>query len=100
MKLLAACLVTMMLLTACTPWRKAYLSQVVNSATQDDVAKRLGPPTAMHKLDTGETVWQYRYYDSSVVGSRGNIVGGTDCIEYILSFDAQRILRSWTRQGC
>jgi len=95
MKLLAVCLGTMMLLTACA-WRATYLSEVVNSATQDNVAKKLGPPHATHKLDNGETVWQYRHYRSSYVEG----TGGSRCREYILTFDPQRILRSWTRQRC
>ena len=104
MKLPIVCLVVFLLLTACgtphMPWRAEYFSKVVNTAIQDDVAKRLGPPTATHKLDSGESVWQYRYYGSSVVGTGGNVVGGTDCTEYILTFDSQRVLRNWIRQQC
>ena len=100
MRFLAVCLATVLLFAACTPWRAKYCADAVNNATQDDVVKRLGPPTVTHKLDSGESVWQYRYYDSSVIGSGGNVVGGTDCIEYILTFDSQRVLRNWIRQRC
>ena len=101
MKLSAACLLALLLLAACgTPWRAKYFSEGINKLTQDDVVKRLGPPTATHNLNSGELVWQYRYYDSSVVGSGGNVVGETVCIGYILTFDRDQVLRNWVRQGC
>ena len=100
MRLIAVLFVAAMILVACTPWRAQYFAESLNKATQDDIVGRVGPPTTTHGLSNGGTVWQYRYYDSSVVGSRGNIVGGTDCIEYILTFDTARVLKNWVRQGC
>jgi hypothetical protein len=46
-------------LTACTPWRIAYLRDAVNRATQDEITTRLGPPHAARALTDGETVWRY-----------------------------------------
>jgi hypothetical protein len=76
-------------LTACTPWRMAYLRDSVNRATQDEIATRLGPPHAARALTNGETVWRYQSYQGDLL-----------CLEYILRFDPAGILRQWTRQGC
>ena len=76
-------------LTACTPWRMAYLRDSVNRATQDEITTRLGPPQAVRALTNGETVWRYQSYQGDLL-----------CLEYILRFDVAGILREWTRQGC
>jgi hypothetical protein len=76
-------------LTACTPWRMAYLRDSVNRATQDEITTRLGPPHAARELMNGETVWRYQSYQGDLL-----------CLEYILRFDRAGILRQWTRQGC
>jgi hypothetical protein len=94
------------LVLACTPWRTQYLADEVNKATQDDVAKRLGAPNATQVLGNGETVWTYRYdkeaKDESAIHIELSISlsGKPKCVEYILTFDQQRILRNWTRHGC
>jgi hypothetical protein len=76
-------------LTACTPWRIAYLRDSVNRATQDEITTRLGPPHATRALANGETVWRYQSYQGDLL-----------CLEYILRFDQAGILRQWARQGC
>jgi hypothetical protein len=76
-------------LTACTPWRIAYLRDSVNRATQDEITTRLGPPHAARALTNGEMVWRYQSYQGDLL-----------CLEYILRFDPAGILRQWTRQGC
>ncbi len=76
-------------LTACTPWRIAYLRDAVNRATQDEITTQLGPPHAARALTNGETVWRYQSYQGDLL-----------CLEYILRFDPAGILRQWTRQGC
>jgi hypothetical protein len=76
-------------LTACTPWRMAYLRDSVNRATQDEITTQLGPPHAARALTSGETVWRYQSYQGDLL-----------CLEYILRFDQAGILRQWTRQGC
>jgi hypothetical protein len=76
-------------LTACTPWRMAYLRDSVNRATQDEITTRLGPPHAARALTNGETVWRYQSYQGDLL-----------CLEYILRFDQAGVLRQWTRQGC
>jgi hypothetical protein len=76
-------------LTACTPWRMAYLRDAVDRATQDEITTRLGPPHAARALTNGETVWRYQSYQGDLL-----------CLEYILRFDQAGVLRQWTRQGC
>ncbi len=82
---------------ACTPARVAYLEESVNTATQDDVRKQLGPP-ASSKEEAGQTVWIYRY-ETGPEYSYGRSVIRPDCQE-ILTFDKQGILRGWTRLDC
>jgi hypothetical protein len=76
-------------LTACMPWRMAYLQDTVNRATQDEITTRLGPPHAARAHTNGEMVWRYQSYQGDLL-----------CLAYILRFDPAGILRQWTRQGC
>jgi hypothetical protein len=76
-------------LTACTPGRMAYLREAVDRASQDEIARKLGPPQAARELTTGGTVWRYESYQGDLL-----------CLEYILQFDQGGILRQWTRQSC
>ena len=94
MRWLGILLVTGVLVSACilTPWRVNYLTEATGHATQDDVAQSLGPPHLTQTLDSGQIVWLYKY--------PGAIGGDSYCRQYILTFDTQRILRSWVRQNC
>lgn len=85
-------------LLACTPERVQYLEKSVNVASQDDVARRLGPPTSSKQASDGTSVWVYRY-ETGPEYSYGRSVSRPDCQE-ILTFDKQKILREWTRQSC
>jgi hypothetical protein len=76
-------------LSACTPWRIAYLRDAVHRATQDEITTRLGPPHAARTLTNGETVWRYQSYQGDLL-----------CLEYLLRFDEAGVLRQWSRQGC
>lgn len=81
-------------LEACTPWRVTYLEESVGKASQDDVAKRLGPPHLERSLVDGSIVWTYQHRSAVVEGTGGK------CIQYVLVFDKSTILHNWTRQGC
>ena len=85
-------IIVVLTVTACTPWRKAYLESVKGQATQDEITQKLGPPRITRTLDSGGQVWLYRYEGVDQYGS--------DCTEYILTFDTSKILRSHVRQGC
>ncbi|MGH7205666.1 MAG: hypothetical protein ACREI2_05595 [Nitrospiraceae bacterium] len=61
----------------------------------------MGSPNLTKSRDGSDSVWTYRYeVSSSFVGRRGDMIGGSRCIEYVLTFDAQQILRNWVRQPC
>ena len=58
-------------------------------ATQDEVAKYLGPPHLTRELSTGGAVWLYGFtYPSGSIG----------CATYVLTFDRESVLRSWQWQ--
>jgi len=59
----------MLTLMSCATWPDAYLKTAVNHATQDAVAKDLGPPHLSRDLSTGEAVWLYGFTNTSGVYS-------------------------------
>jgi hypothetical protein len=90
-----------LVLGACLPSQWEYLIEAADRATQDEVRKRMGPPSLTKDMPDGDSVWAYRYeVRSSLVGRRGDMVGGSPCMEYVLTFDAQEILRHWVRRPC
>ncbi|MGH8070864.1 MAG: hypothetical protein ACRERE_37660 [Candidatus Entotheonellia bacterium] len=95
-------------LAACASWQAKYLKEVANQATMQEVENHLGRPHSTWDLHTGETLWTYQ----SGVPSGGDTGGVTivgpgwvvgrrsDCTEYVLLFDQQKILRAWMGQPC
>ena len=79
----------MLILTSCASWPETYLKTATNHATHDEVTEYLGPPHLSRELSTGEAVWLYGFtYPSGSIG----------CTAYILTFDREKILRSWQWQ--
>jgi hypothetical protein len=74
--------------TSCAGWRETYLETGLNQATQDSVVKEFGPPHLSRELTTGESVWSYGFND------------GVGCTVYILTFDRDKVLRTWQWQRC
>ncbi|TAJ24977.1 MAG: hypothetical protein EPO64_08760 [Nitrospirae bacterium] len=90
-----------LLLTACLPWQWDYLNEATGRVTQKDVKERFGAPLRTKALENEGSLWVYRYeVRSSLVGMRGDMVGGAPCIEYLLTFDGKNVLTYWTRQPC
>lgn len=90
-----------LLLAACLPWQWDYLGEVTGRATQKDVKERFGAPLQTKALENEGSLWVYRYeVRSSLVGMRGDMVAGSPCIEYLLTFDSRKVLVYWTRQPC
>jgi hypothetical protein len=95
-------------LTACAAWRAKYLKEAANHAAMDEVEKHLGRPHSTWDLRTGESLWTYQSGVPSGTDSAGITVVGpgwvigrrSDCTEYVLLFDQQKILRAWVRQPC
>ena len=84
------------LLISCTPERQLLLEEEVDHATQEQVVAGFGSPFYVGRLRDGREVWTYR--ESGAGYSRELGVGF--CREYVLTFDAQGILRRWERQAC
>lgn len=110
-------------LAACGgPWRDIYFKQGVDRLTQDEVREKLGPPhTAKTPALGGDSIWTYRVpmgdkelesIASPGLGSATESVGallskGADapkptlyCYRYILTFNEQKVLKSWKREEC
>ena len=86
----------MTLLLSCTPERQLLLEEEVDHATQEQIVERFGSPPYMGRLRDGREVWTYR--ETGAGYSRE--LGAGFCQEYVLTFDAQGILRRWARQAC
>jgi len=90
-----------LVLNSCIPSQWEYLINANDRATQGEVRRQMGAPNLMKSLRENESIWTYRHeVSSSFVGRRGDMVGGQRCIEYVLTFDAQQVLRHWVRQPC
>jgi hypothetical protein len=95
-------------LTSCASWQARYLKEGVNQATMDEVEKHLGRSHSTWGLRTGETLWTYQSGVPSGTDTAGVTIVGpgwvigrrSDCTEYVLLFDQQKILRAWMRQPC
>ena len=95
-------------LVSCATGQASYLKGAADRASQAEIAARLGPPHTTWELQTGETLWVYRYGvkgDTGMGGIRvagpGWVIGsGSRCVEYLLRFDPAKILRAWTQQAC
>jgi hypothetical protein len=94
----------MLVFTGCLPSQWEYLVENNGRATQEDIKDRFGDPYQVKDikdLDEQGTMWTYRYeVKSSPIGRRGDMIGGAPCIEYVLTFNDQKILANWTRQPC
>jgi hypothetical protein len=112
------------ILTACGgPWRDGYFKKGVDKLTQDDVSEKLGPPhTAKTPALGGNTTWTYRvpYSDkdldpmdlsgiTNAANEAASLIGKSAqegpkptlyCYRYTLTFDEQKILKSWKREEC
>jgi hypothetical protein len=95
-------------LTSCASWQAKYLKEAANHATSEEVENHLGRPHSTWDLRTGETLWTYQSGVPSETDTGGVTIVGpgwvigrrSDCTEYVLLFDQQKILRAWMRQPC
>lgn len=116
------------LLAGCSHWREKYLDDSVETATQDDVEAKLGPPhRTKHVLLNDETIWTYRYalnesdlkpmdtdsfgrgltdlanQAAALIGKPADQSGARAkvvCVEYYLTFDKSHVLQKWIREPC
>ena len=76
-----------------------YLRSATDRDGQNEVRRQLGRPMLTDSTKTGEAVWVYQVREREKGGYNGSTVGGSWCDEYVLTFDKQGILRSWTHQS-
>jgi len=118
----AALLVTGTVAACSGPWRDGYFRRGVDRLTQDEVKERLGPPhTAKTPALGGDSTWTYRVplsdrelepwkitILSDATQSVGSIMGKPGeapkvtlyCYRYTLTFNEQKVLKSWKREEC
>jgi len=90
----------LMMLAACETqpqYERDFQNEVVNQSTQEDVRSKFGTPEMVTPLNNGGEVWVYRY-------SRGTFSSGyaatSECWEYSLNFDANKVLRKSEAINC
>jgi hypothetical protein len=91
---LFGCLV--LTISNCTSTEDVYLVQATDHATQTEILQYFGQPTLNHVLDTGGSVWVYRWE----AGANGARDYSPVCREIHLTFDAEKVLRRWGKQRC
>ena len=101
---------------------RQYFKDGVDRLTQDDVREKLGPPhTAKTPALGGDSVWTYRVplsdreldsWSTPGLSSAGDSVGALMskpgegpkptlyCYRYTLTFNEQKVLKSWKRDEC
>ena len=111
-------------LTGCSgPWRDGYFKKGVDRLTQDEISEKMGPPhTAKTPALGGDTIWTYRvpYSDkeldpmdfsgiTNAASEAYSLIGKGPqdgpkpmlyCYRYTLTFNEQKILKSWKREEC
>jgi hypothetical protein len=95
-------------MASCASWHAQYLKGAVDHAMMEAVEKHLGRPHATWELYTGESLWTYQSGVSSGTDAGGLTIVGpdwvlgrrTNCSQYVLLFDQQKILRAWMQQPC
>jgi hypothetical protein len=94
------------MLASCAQGYEEYLHDMLDQATQNDIAERLGPPVTERTDANGNTVWTYEYRVNRPIPVCRDIPasdcvrGKQECTAYHLTFDAEKILRSWTTHPC
>jgi hypothetical protein len=106
--MLGILMATALAMASCASWHAQYLKGAVNHATMEAVEKHLGLPHATWELHTGESLWTYQSGVPSGTDAGGLTIVGPDwvlgrrsnCSQYVLLFDQQKILRAWMQQPC
>lgn len=77
-----------------------YLEQATDRATQEEVLQEFGEPVEQRTLDDGSTELTFRYSGVSMAMMLPTDITAGYCVEYVVTFDADKILRHWVRQDC
>ncbi|MFO0705879.1 MAG: hypothetical protein U0412_03410 [Nitrospira sp.] len=103
-------------------WRDQYFKDGVDRLTQDDIREKFGSPhTTKTPALGGDSVWTYRVpmsdreldsWSTPGLSGAGDSVGALMskpgegpkptlyCYRYTLTFNEQKVLRSWKRDEC
>jgi hypothetical protein len=106
MPVMVAVLILCVSILSCALGSEDYLRDSLNHATQSDVAARWGPPVTERREADETTVWTYEYRVNRPIPVCRDIPasdcvrGRQECISYHLTFDAEKVLRSWTKHIC
>jgi hypothetical protein len=81
--------------------REGGQGDVLNHDTQDDIAKKYGPPTSKQALSDGGEVWAYDYPETTTrSGNQKQATSVSPCYRVIYVFDEGKVLRDLRREGC
>jgi hypothetical protein len=106
-----------LVLMSCASPQARLLRTATNHETQAVVAEHLGQPDEVWPLADGEMLWSYRadqrlwayWHKGQATGSTGGItveglgltvLPSVRCMEYVLRFDREQLLRAWSRRPC
>lgn len=86
-------------IVSCGYIETGYFQDKVNQVTQDVVLEHYGVPHDQRSLANGGAVWTYYERRSATAGYAGS-ARGASCRAYVLTFDAQNVLREWKQETC
>lgn len=110
-------------LAACSaPWRDTYFKKGVDRLTQEEIREKLGPPhTAKTPALGGDSIWTYRFalsdkeldpWNPAFIADASQSVSALMnknqegpkptlyCYRYTLTFNEEKVLKSWKREEC
>lgn len=94
-------LVGVLLLASCgllSTRQVTYLEQAQGHATQEEVLQEFGEPAEKRTLEEGGSELTFRYTGVSMVMLMP--IDEVYCVEYVVTFDVDKILRHWLRRDC
>lgn len=101
-RLPSALLAVAMMVLGCSflvPKESLYLRSAKDRATQEEVQQQLGSPWVTSSTPEGESQWVYEVREVEAGAQNTWATAGSWCDEYVLTFDSQGILRSWTHKS-
>ncbi|HEU4685956.1 MAG TPA: hypothetical protein VFS39_15730 [Nitrospira sp.] len=88
-----ALLLSLLFLPGCMSRNAEYLTEGTGHLTQQEVARKWGPPSGREVLASGE-MWTYTFQTTD------SMEHPVTCDKYELRFDAQQVLTQWTSLAC
>lgn len=85
--------------SAFTDKETEYLQSAQGRASREEVQGHLGRPQLVAASQDGAPIWVYEVRTAEKGGNTSWSTIGYWCDEYVLSFDRQGVLRSWTHKS-